>query len=123
MPSDVELAEAGITPEMAAQATFKKGRGCAACNGKGFRGRIGVYELMLMTSAIRELVFKNASDQEIRTVALSEGMNTVYGDGIEKVCRGITSISEVFRVAKKQEGDLSLQALADKAKEAAAAGG
>ena len=118
-PSDAELEAAGITPEMAAQATFKKGRGCAHCNQKGFRGRIGVYELMMMTSAVRELVFRNASDQEIREVALSEGMNTVYGDGIEKVCRGITSISEVFRVAKKQEGDKSLDALAQAAAEAA----
>ncbi len=112
MPSDVELESAGITPAMAAKATFMKGRGCPQCNNSGFRGRIGVYELMMMTSGIRELVFRNASDQEIRTLALSEGMNTVYGDGINKVCRGITSISEVFRVAKKQEGDKSLEALA-----------
>lgn len=115
MPSDVELESAGITPEMAARATFKKGRGCNQCNNKGFRGRIGCYELMMMTSAIRELVFRNASDQEIREVALREGMNTVYGDGIDKVCRGITSISEVFRIAKKQEGDMSLAALHEKA--------
>jgi type IV pilus assembly protein PilB len=115
MPSDVELEAAGITPEMAAKASFKKGRGCNYCNNKGFRGRIGCYELMIMSSAIRELVFRTSSDQEIRRVALDEGMNTVYGDGIEKVCRGITTISEVFRVAKKQEGDKSLQALADAA--------
>ena len=115
MPTDVELESAGITPAMAAKATFMKGRGCPQCNQNGFRGRIGVYELMLMTSAIRELVFQNASDQEIRQVALSEGMNTVYGDGIDKVCKGITTISEVFRVAKKQEGDQSLEALAQAA--------
>lgn len=119
MPSDAELESAGITPEMAAAATFRKGRGCAACNQKGFRGRIGVYELMLMTPALRELVFKNESDQKIREVALSEGMNTVYADGIYKVCKGITSISEVFRVAKKQEGDKSLAAMAREAAEAA----
>ncbi len=113
--ADHELEAAGITPEMAANATFRKGAGCAHCNGKGFRGRIGVYELMLMNGAIRELVFKNASDQEIRAAALRNGMNTVYADGIEKVCRGITMISEVFRIAKKQEGDLSLKALADQA--------
>jgi type IV pilus assembly protein PilB len=119
VPPAVELESAGITPQMAAQATFRKGRGCAHCNQKGFRGRIGVYELMLMTSSIRELVFKNAADQEIRRLALSEGMNTVYGDGIEKVCRGITSISEVLRVAKRQEGDKSLEALARIAAESA----
>jgi len=117
MPSKVELESAGITPAMAEKATFMKGRGCPQCNNSGFRGRIGVYELMLMSSAIRELVFRNASDQEIRRVALSEGMNTVYGDGINKVCKGITSISEVFRVAKKQEGDKSLEALVRAAEE------
>ena len=115
MPSDVELESAGISPEMAAQATFMIGRGCPQCNQKGFRGRIGVYELMLMTSAIRELVFRNASDQEVRKMALAEGMNTVYADGIDKVCRGITTISEVFRVAKKQDGDKSLKALQEAA--------
>ena len=112
MPSDTELESAGITPAMAAQATFMKGRGCASCNQKGFRGRIGVYELMLMNGKIRELVFRNASDQEIREAALANGMNTVYADGIYKVCKGITTISEVFRIAKRQEGDQSLEALA-----------
>jgi type IV pilus assembly protein PilB len=111
MPPAVDLEAAGITPEMAQRGTFMKGRGCPQCNNSGYRGRIGVYELMMMSAKVRELVFKNASDQEIRTVALSEGMNTVYGDGIEKVMRGITSISEVFRVAKKQEGDKSFEAL------------
>ena len=114
-PSDVELESAGFTPAMAEKATFMKGRGCAQCQNTGYRGRIGVYELMMMSAKVRELVFKNASDQEIRKVALSEGMNTVYGDGIAKVMRGITTISEVFRVAKKQEGDKSLVALAEAA--------
>ena len=112
MPSDVELESAGITPAMAAKASFVKGRGCPQCNHSGYRGRIGVYELMLMSAAIRELVFRNAADSEIREVALREGMSTVYGDGIAKVCNGITTISEVFRVAKKQEGDKSMEALA-----------
>ena len=121
-PPDHELEAAGITPAMVEQGTFMKGRGCAQCNDSGFRGRIGVYELMMMSAKVRELVFQNASDQEIRRVALSEGMNTVYGDGIEKVTRGITCISEVFRVAKKQEGDKSLEALVDKAAAATSAG-
>ena len=111
-PTDLELESAGITPAMAAKATFMKGRGCPQCNQSGFRGRIGVYELMLMTSAIRDLVFRNASDQEVRETALREGMNTIYGDGIAKVCRGITTINEVFRVAKRQEGDQSMEKLA-----------
>lgn len=102
-PSEGELDSAGITPEMAADATFMKGTGCNACNMGGYRGRIGIYELMLMTAQIRQMVFANASAVEIREVATKEGMVTLFQDGIEKVLRGITTIDEVFRVAKKTE--------------------
>ncbi|TWT38025.1 Type II/IV secretion system protein [Posidoniimonas corsicana] len=100
-PTDNELAAAGITPEMAASATFMKGRGCNHCGGGGYRGRIGVYELMLMTSAIRELAFKGASTQEIKKVAIKNGMTTLYDDAVSKVLSGITTLEEVFRVTKK----------------------
>ena len=90
-----------ITPEMAAKGTFMKGRGCNSCGGGGYRGRIGIYELMLMTSAIRDLAFRGASTQEIRKVAIKNGMSTLYDDGIKKVLGGITTIEEVFRVAEK----------------------
>ncbi len=104
-PTEGELEAAGITPSMAARATFMKGKGCNHCNGGGYRGRIGIYELMMMSSKIREMVFKNASAVEIRNVATKEGMTTLYRDGIEKVLRGVTTIEEVFRVAKKSEAD------------------
>lgn len=107
-PSDGELEAAGITPEMAARATFMKGKGCNHCNGGGYRGRIGIYELMMMTSKIREMVFKNASAVEIRNVATKEGMTTLYRDGIEKVLRGVTTVEEVFRVAKRSEADAAI---------------
>lgn len=102
-PSDQELIAAGITPEMAAAANFMKGRGCNHCGGGGYRGRIGLYEMLLMSNKIRELAFKSASTLDIRNAALSEGMRTIFDDGIEKVCRGMTTIEEVFRVAKKTE--------------------
>ena len=60
-----ELEAAGITPEMAAGATFMKGRGCNNCGGGGYRGRLGVFELMTMNSRVRELSFQGASTQEI----------------------------------------------------------
>jgi type IV pilus assembly protein PilB len=102
-PSDASLEAAGITPEMAATATFMKGKGCGNCTKSGYRGRLGIFELMMMTSKIRELAFEGASTQNIRKVAVGQGMSTLYQDGIRKVLKGITTIEEVFRVAKKVE--------------------
>jgi type IV pilus assembly protein PilB len=102
-PRESELEAAGITPEQAASANFMKGRGCNNCGQSGFRGRLGVFELLMMSSRIRELAFQGASTQDIRKEALKSGMSTLYDDGIRKVLEGITTIDEVFRVAKKTE--------------------
>ena len=103
MPGEAALEAAGITPEMAAGATFVKGKGCSNCSKSGYRGRLGIYELMLMTSKIRDLSFQGASTQEIRKAAVGLGMTTLYDDGIKKVLRGITTLEEVARVAKRVE--------------------
>jgi type IV pilus assembly protein PilB len=102
-PRESELQSAGITPEQAASATFMKGRGCNHCGNSGYRGRLGIFELLTMSSKIRELAFQGASTQDIRKEAIKRGMTTLYDDGIRKVCEGITTLDEVFRVAKKQE--------------------
>lgn len=78
-----------------------KGKGCNHCGNGGYRGRLGIFELMTMTSKIRELAFQGASTQDIRKAAIKGGMTTLYDDGIRKVLEGITTIEEVFRVAKK----------------------
>ena len=105
VPSDVELEAAGITPEMAEDASFMRGKGCGQCQRTGYRGRIGIFELMMMTSKIRELAFEGAPGPEIRKAAVSQGMTTLYRDGLDKAVRGITSLEEVFRVAKRTEED------------------
>jgi len=102
-PSESLLDAAGITPEMAANATFAKGAGCGNCSGKGFRGRLGIFELMLMSPKIRELTFNSSPTEEIRRMAIGEGMKTLYWDGIDKVLRGVTTLEEVLRVAKQSE--------------------
>jgi type IV pilus assembly protein PilB len=102
-PTERELQAAGITPEQAASANFMKGRGCNHCGSGGYRGRLGIFELMTMTSKLRELTFQGASTQEIRKAAVKGGMTTLYQDGIRKVLEGTTTIEEVFRVAKKVE--------------------
>ena len=104
-PSEATLQAAGVTPEMVARATFSRGKGCGNCQGSGFRGRLGIYELMLMSSKVRELTFKEAPTEQVRRAAQSEGMRTLYWDGIEKALKGLTTLDEVFRVAKRAESD------------------
>ncbi len=102
-PSKTLLEPAGITPEMVKNANFVKGKGCGHCQKTGYRGRIGIYELMIMTPKLRQLAFDAAATQEIRKVAIVEGMDTLYSDGIKKVLGGVTTLEEVYRVAKRTQ--------------------
>ena len=102
-PLDTQIEAAGITPEMLQGATFMKGRGCANCQKSGYKGRLGIFELMIMNNKIRELAFQGAATQEIRRAAVSGGMQVMFEDGVAKALRGITTLEEVFRVSKKAE--------------------
>ena len=99
------LVDAGITPKMAAKAHFMKGKGCGNCSKSGYRGRLGIFELMLVNAKIREMIFQSQSSVEIRKVAINQGMKTLYVDGIHKVLKGITTLEEVYRNAKRTEQD------------------
>lgn len=101
IPSEAVLESAGITPEMAKNANFMKGKGCSNCGKSGFRGRLGIFELLLMTARIREMAFSGTATQEIRKAARAQGMHTLYEDGVDKVLKGITTVEEVYRVAKR----------------------
>ncbi|MFM9026093.1 MAG: GspE/PulE family protein [Planctomycetaceae bacterium] len=103
-PLDTQIEAAGITPEQLKGATFMRGRGCANCQKSGYKGRLGIFELMVMTGKIRDLAFQGAPTQEIRRAAVSQGMHVMFDDGIAKALRGITTLDEVFRVAKRVEG-------------------
>ncbi|MBI2825995.1 MAG: Flp pilus assembly complex ATPase component TadA [Planctomycetia bacterium] len=105
MPKDAVLEAAGIRREVAEKANFARGKGCGYCQRSGYRGRIGIYELLLMRSKIREMAFKGSSTQDLRKVAVAQGMKTLYQDGIMKAMKGITTIEEVFRVAKRTGED------------------
>jgi len=76
-----------------------KGEGCPYCNGSGYKGRIAIFELMVITENIRELVGKNASTSLLREEAVREGMQLLRDDGFNKVCQGITTIEEILRAA------------------------
>jgi type IV pilus assembly protein PilB len=102
-PLDTQLEEAGITPEMMKGANFMKGRGCVNCQKSGYKGRLGIFELMVMNNKIRELAFQGAATTDIRRAAVASGMKVMYEDGIQKAMNGTTTLDEVFRVAKKTE--------------------
>jgi len=77
--------------------TFRAGTGCKTCANTGYRGRTGVFELLVMSEKLRRLVLTNVSADDIRTEAIAEGMVTMKRDGMLKVKEGITSVSEVVR--------------------------
>jgi type IV pilus assembly protein PilB len=91
------LIEVGFTAEEAGDLKTYKGMGCNTCNGTGYKGRVGLYEVMEITEELRELILINASVIDIRRRAIEEGMMTLRGSGLEKVRQGITTIEEVVR--------------------------
>ena len=83
---------------------FKKGGTCEACNGLGYKGRVGIYEIMVMTKELEKLISSaQVSEYAIQEVAVQQGMISMVADGIIKAAAGATTISEVFRVAKSLE--------------------
>lgn len=96
-PHPEALTELGATEEWAAKITFRKGKGCEGCNGSGYSGRQGLFEVMPVTSAISSRILDRASTEAIREKAKEEGMLTLRLDGIKKIEQGITTIEEVLR--------------------------
>ena len=92
--SEDELRMIGLEPQDSFEAY--KGKGCLACRNTGFKGRIGIYELLLVDAEISELVLEQAPGYKIREQARKNGMRTLLEDGIIKVNRGDTTISEVY---------------------------
>jgi type II secretory ATPase GspE/PulE/Tfp pilus assembly ATPase PilB-like protein len=80
---------------------FYHSPGCAKCNGLGYKGRMGVYEVFVVNDAIEDLIHKQATTSEIRKQAITDGMLTMAQDGVLKALQGITDIEEVFRVTEE----------------------
>jgi type IV pilus assembly protein PilB len=100
-PSVDELIEARVSPEVAAAAdgtVLYRKRGCPRCSQTGYRGRIGIFQLLLMNEALGELAIRKASRDEIEREAMAGGMRTLWDDGMAKVAAGLTSIEELARV-------------------------
>ena len=113
-PPESVITESQLPPEMLKQAEFARGKGCPYCGRTGYRGRIGIYELMIINNKMRELMFRGADTKQLRVEAIKNGMATLYADGMLKVIRGITTFEEVHRVAKQTEQEgIALQHLVD----------
>ncbi len=95
-PSAAEIKAAGYTPEQLKSANFQRGRGCGHCNHTGYRGRKGIFEMMRLNSAIREMTFKREPTQTIRRQSRLLGMRTLLEDGLHKALTGMTTLEEVL---------------------------
>ncbi len=96
-PPDDVLISAGFPADDLPDAVFEPG-GCARCGATGYRGRVGVHEVMMLTEEISRLTVAEATSDEIKKAAVEEGMLTLRQDGLAKVAGGMTSIEEVLRV-------------------------
>src|SRR5687767_6225281 len=95
------LVEAGFTSDEAQTIVPKKGAGCEKCNNTGYKGRVGLYEVMEVTEELRELILVGASGLELRRKAVEEGMITLRRSGLLKVTEGVTTMEEVVRETVK----------------------
>ena len=98
---EADLATLGITPERLQQGRLLKGKGCEHCLGTGYSGRIGIFELLAVDDAIRQLVNRRASSTEVRDEAICRGLTVLRTDGAAKALAGITSVEEVLRTTQR----------------------
>jgi type IV pilus assembly protein PilB len=96
-PSTEMLAELGLTPDDVRGKHFYRGRGCDICNNTGYKGRVGLFELMVINDDLREMILKNSSTDELRDKACSYGMVALRDAGLEAVYAGTTTVEEVVR--------------------------
>jgi type IV pilus assembly protein PilB len=96
-PTEEMLMELGLTANDTKGKLFCFGKGCAACNNTGYKGRMAIFEMMLLTDRVKELIMKSASTEQLRMVAREQGMRTLRESGLLGIFDGHTSIEEVVR--------------------------
>jgi type IV pilus assembly protein PilB len=96
--SEESLIPYGHVPQGLGTVNFYKGKGCQTCNFTGMKGRVAIYEVMPATTELRDLILRNATTNEIRDVAASQGMKTLRQNALQKVIDGVTTVEEVLRV-------------------------
>ena len=99
-PTQEELEDIGLMKELGVK--FYRGKGCPKCMNTGYKGRIGIFELMIMDENIRKLTIAKASHEEVKKQAVASGMITLKQDGIKKIKEGITTVEEMLRVTQEE---------------------
>ncbi|MHC4727189.1 MAG: GspE/PulE family protein [Planctomycetota bacterium] len=102
-PSEAQLMELQLTPDDVKDKKFYYGRGCSKCNGTGYRGRIGVFEIMVFNDEIRDLVMNQASTAVLRAAAQKNGMKLLRDNGMKLIYDSITTIDEVVKETIMEE--------------------
>ena len=101
-PSAEELRNARVSPDVAAGSdgmAFYRKRGCPRCSQTGYKGRVGIFQLLTMSEELEQLAVQKASREEIERAAIAQGMRTLWDDGLAKIAAGLTSVEELARVS------------------------
>jgi len=101
-PDDEELRELGLTRKSLENGVLYSPAGCSKCKNTGYRGRLGIYELLTVSDNVRNMVMRGANATEVKNAAIAGGMLTLRHDGAQKAARGITSAEEVIRVTQEE---------------------
>jgi type IV pilus assembly protein PilB len=101
-PADA-LGRLGSDVQLDQDVTFYRGQGCEYCRNTGYRGRTGIFELMVISDTIRDMIVRRAAANELKAQAIREGMKTLREDGLEKVMSGVSTIDEILRVVYVQD--------------------
>ncbi len=98
-PTPAQLSDLGLKPSALQKGMLYQGKGCEKCLNTGYAGRLGIYEILPVTSTIRKLILTQADASEIKEAAMVEGMKTLLQDGLSKAIKGLTTVEEVLRVS------------------------
>lgn len=99
-PDDETMIRLGVIADRISSPIIYRAKGCPKCFGSGYRGRLGIYEIMVLNDSLQNLILKTHDSHQIKNEAIRLGMTTLYMDGLQKVLSGITSIEEVLRVTQ-----------------------
>jgi type IV pilus assembly protein PilB len=102
-PSDAQLMELQLLPEEVKDKKFHYGRGCSKCNGTGYRGRTGIFEIMVFNDEIRDLIMSQASTNVLRSAGQKAGMRLLRDNGLAAIYDGITTIDEIAKETMMEE--------------------
>ena len=102
-PNETQLMELQLTPDDVKGKKFFYGRGCSTCNGTGYKGRIGIFEIMVFNDEIRDLVMNQASTSVLRAAGMKAGMRLLRDNGLETIYDGVTTIDEIVKETMMEE--------------------